>query len=267
MKVISLQSGSNGNCIYVEARGVRLLFDAGISGRQAQQRLLRHGRDIAQVDALLISHDHSDHSRCLGVFHRKFLLPVWVSPKTWAAANAANELGPLKAVHHFVPGQTLQFGDVRVETIRTPHDGADGAVFVVDDGQHRLGILTDLGHVFDGLCQIVGSLDAVLLESNFDPEMLENGPYPAFLQQRIRGPHGHLSNVEAAELLADTAGGRLKWACLAHLSQHNNHPALALRTHHRIVGGRLGLTVASRSAATDVLHVGSNGSHRALRDR
>ena len=229
MEVISLQSGSNGNCIYVEAGGVRLLFDAGISGRQAQQRLLKHGRDITQVDALLISHDHSDHSRCLGVFHRKFSLPVFVSPKTLAAATASHELGPLKAVHHFAPGQVLQFGDVRVETIRTPHDGADGAAFVVDDGQHRLGILTDLGHAFDGLHRILGSLDAVLLESNFDPEMLQHGPYPPFLQRRIRGPRGHLSNIEAAELLAAAAGERLQWACLAHLSEHNNHPGLALR--------------------------------------
>ena len=234
---------------------MRLLFDAGISGKQAQQRLLRHGRDIAQVDALLISHDHRDHSRCLGIFQRKFALPVFVSQKTLAAAAAYNDLGPLKSVQHFGPASVLHFGDVRVETIPTPHDAVDGMAFVVDDGQRRLGILTDLGHAFDGLEEILGSLDAVVLESNFDPAMLANGPYPEFVQRRIRGPRGHLSNIEAAELLGAVAGGRLQWACLAHLSEHNNHPNVALRTHRNVVGDRLELLVAGRYAATDVLYV------------
>jgi phosphoribosyl 1,2-cyclic phosphodiesterase len=255
VKMISLQSGSNGNCYYVEAGCSRLLFDAGISGRQAELRLSSHGRDIRSVDAVIISHDHCDHARCLGIYQRKFGLPVFVTEPTLEAAGAYNNLGSVTRVSHFTAGRALQFGDVVVETIPTPHDASDGVVFVVDDGQRRLGILTDLGHVFDSLDTVLESLDAVLIESNYDVEMLDNGPYPEFLKRRIRGPGGHLSNVEAAGLLNAAADGRLQWACLAHLSEENNAPETALQTHRDILGNRLGLCVASRYEASEVLEV------------
>lgn len=255
MKVISLQSGSNGNCIYVESGGVRLLFDAGISGRQAQLRLSEHDRDIAEVDALLISHNHSDHARSLGIFQRKFDLPVYVTSETLAAAEAYKSLGKLADIRHFRSGATIRFGEVRVETVPTPHDGVDGVAFVVDDGSRRVGILTDLGHVFDGLSAVVQSLDAVLLESNYDPDLLADGPYPDFLKRRIRGRGGHLSNQESANLLASAANGRLKWACLGHLSEQNNAPELAIHTHNRILGRRLPLHIASRYEASEVFEI------------
>ncbi len=254
MRVISLQSGSNGNCIYVETAGVRLLFDAGLSGLQVKRRLALHGRDVMGVDAVVISHDHADHARNMGVLHRKFGLPVYVTTRTYEAAGRYR-VGEIAGLRHFRSGETLRFDKVAVETIPTPHDGVDGVAFVIDDGRRRLGILTDLGHVFAGLDAVLQSLDAVLLESNYDPEMLSDGPYPEWLKDRIRGPGGHISNVEAAELLQATASGRLQWACLAHLSQDNNTPAVALRTHHRIVGRRLPLVVATRHEASDVLEV------------
>jgi phosphoribosyl 1,2-cyclic phosphodiesterase len=254
MIAISLQSGSNGNCIYVEADGVRLLFDAGISGIQAEKRLAAHGRDIRKVDALIISHDHADHIRCAGVFQRKYGLPVYVTPKTLDAAVSISSLGCLTNVLHFRSGGTLRFGDVSVETIPTPHDGTDGAAFVVNAAGKRLGILTDLGHVFDGLGRVVASLDAVFIESNYDPEMLTNGPYPLFLKRRIKGPGGHISNREAAELLR-MAGVGLKWACLAHLSEQNNSPDVALRTHREVLSAAFPLHIASRYAASGIFTV------------
>ncbi|MCE5266835.1 MAG: MBL fold metallo-hydrolase [Planctomycetaceae bacterium] len=254
MRVISLQSGSNGNCIYVEAESVNLLFDAGISGSRAKERLARHGRDIANVDAVLISHDHVDHARSMGIFHRKFRLPIYATAKTYAAASRYG-LGEIAELRHFAAGERLRFGPVTVETVATPHDGVDGVVFVVDDGCHRLGILTDLGHVFDGLESIVDSLDAVLLESNYDADMLARGPYPPFLKERIKGPGGHISNVEAAALLRRKASERMQWACLAHLSADNNTPTLALKTHRQVVGPRLPIFVALRDEATDVMQV------------
>ncbi len=252
MRIIALQSGSNGNCVFVESRGVRLLFDAGISGKQAQQRLAGFDRDITDVDALIISHDHADHSRCMGIYQRKFGLPIYASLKTFEAAAGRISLGQIDRVNYFRPGATLRFDGVAVETIPTPHDGADGVAFVVDDGRSRLGILTDLGHAFDGLDKVVRSLDAVLLESNYDPTMLDDGEYPEFLKRRIRGPGGHLSNHEAAALLRQTANGRMKWACLAHLSEDNNHPEIALRTHQEMLGQTLPLSVASRYRATEL---------------
>jgi phosphoribosyl 1,2-cyclic phosphodiesterase len=252
MQVISLQSGSNGNCIYVEAGGVRLLFDAGISGSRAQERLALHGRDIAAVDAVLISHDHVDHARSMGIFHRKFGLPIYATDETYRAARR-HKLGAIEDIGHFSAGQSLRFGKVVVETVPTPHDGADGVVFVVDDGKHRLGILTDLGCVFSELEDVIGSLNAVLLESNYDADMLAVGPYPERLKERIEGPGGHISNVESAELLLKAATTRMQWACLAHISQDNNTPALAVETHVKISGTRLPIYQATRYEATDVL--------------
>lgn len=255
MEVIALQSGSSGNCIYVEAADVKLLFDAGISGRQAEQRLAEHGRDIRDVDALIISHDHSDHTRCMGIYQRKYGLPIHVTADTFDVVQRNAKLGRIGDVRYFLSGSVLEFGDVRIETIPTPHDAADGVAFVVDDGTHRLGILTDLGHVFDQLEEIMASLDAVIIESNYDVNMLDRGPYPEFLKSRIRGPKGHLSNLEAADLLGRTARGQLKWACLAHLSEENNDPEIVLSTHREVVGSEIELLVAQRRRATDLLVV------------
>lgn len=253
MKVISLQSGSNGNCIYVEADGVKLLVDAGLSGIQVKERLSLHGRDVADIDAVLISHDHVDHSRSMGIYHRMFDVPIYITAETYYATSRYR-LGKVNDIRHFLAGETLKFGNVAVETISTPHDGVDGVVFVIDDGRHRLGILTDLGHVFSDLEAVISSLDAVLLESNYDPDMLANGSYPDWLKERILGPGGHISNLEAAELLRASASKRMKWACLAHLSHDNNNPDLALETHRRVLN-TLPLFVATRYGPTGVLEV------------
>ncbi len=140
-----------------------------------------------------------------------------------------------------------------METIPTPHDAADGVGFVVDDGVHRLGILTDLGHVFDELDEILPQLDAVFIESNYDLEMLAGSFYPETLKRRIRSPQGHLSNIDAAELLYRAASPRLAWACLAHLSQESNTPELAFETHRKVLGREFPLHCADRHAATDIL--------------
>lgn len=255
MRMMSLQSGSNGNCVYVEADGVRLLIDAGISGVQMQERLATQGIDPRSITALLITHDHSDHVRGMGVFHRKFGMPVYVTPPTLMSARRRIKLGQIDHVHCFQSGDCLRIGDVTIETVPTPHDGVDGVGFVIDDGQQRLGILTDLGHKFAGLTDVLQSLDGVLLESNYDPRMLADGPYPEFLKARIAGPGGHISNLEAAELLEAAMRGRLSWACLGHLSEQNNEPELALATHRAVLGPHVALRIASRYAATGIWDV------------
>ncbi len=232
------------------------MFDAGISGRTARQRLAAAGREIHGIDALFVSHDHNDHTRSLGAFHRMFRIPVYITRKTLAATRRAVSLGTLHDVRHFDAGCSMRIGDVQVHTIPTPHDGADGVAFVVEHSGQRLGILTDLGHVFAGLRDVLLSLDAVVIESNYDPQMLASGSYPESLKRRIRGPGGHLSNDEAADLVSrSTCFKRLQWACLCHLSAENNCPEVALRTHRRQVGNAFPLHIASRYAATEVLQV------------
>jgi phosphoribosyl 1,2-cyclic phosphodiesterase len=253
VNAISLQSGSNGNCVYIETDGIKILIDAGISSVRAADRLKMFGRDIKDVDVLIISHDHGDHSRHAGVYQRKFGLPIYITPKTFQRASAKYNLGKLSNVNYFQAGDELKFGTVSIQTVPSPHDGVDGAVFNITSGEKRLGVWTDLGHVFNDLYSEIPLLDAVFLESNYDPLMLARGPYPDFLKRRIQGPSGHISNAEAAELLL--AGTRLKWACLAHLSNNNNDPATALKTHRKIGENNLTLYTASRYEATGTLTV------------
>lgn len=249
----SLQSGSNGNSIYVEAGGVRLLFDAGITGRQARLRLEQHGRNIRDVDALIISHNHTDHVAYAGTQQRLFGLPIYITRKT--LDHVGCDLGPLKDVRFFRSGERLEFGPVIVHTIPTPHDASDGVAFLVEHERCRLAILTDLGHPFSGLRGILQNADAAYLESNYDPAMLDAGPYPPYLKARIRGQGGHLSNDEAADLVERCGRLRPEWVMLAHLSAHNNTPELALASQQRRIGDGYPVHVASREEASAPLEV------------
>ncbi len=253
MTTFSVQSGSNGNCIYVEAGETRLLFDAGVSGRTLKVRMAEHGRSPYDADALIISHDHSDHVRCAGVFQRMFNLPIYITPATLSAVR--EDLGRLFDLRYFNAGQSLCIGDVIVHTVSTPHDAADGVVFVVEFDGKRLGIFTDLGHPFAGLCEALEAVDAAYLESNYDVDMLEYGPYPYFLKQRIAGAAGHVSNVESAELVRGAAHRRHQWIALSHLSEQNNHPDLALDTHRAAVGNDFPYDVSSRFAVSPMRSV------------
>jgi phosphoribosyl 1,2-cyclic phosphodiesterase len=255
MRMVSLQSGSNGNCIYVEAAGRKLLFDAGISGKQAELRLRETlGEDIRGIDAMFVSHDHVDHVRSAGIFQRKFGVGMYITAPTLSAARTRHRLGDLGEIATFRAGQAIRLDEVTIETLPTPHDGVDGCGFVVEAESKRLGILTDLGFVFPELEDCLSTLDAVLLESNFDEHMLTTGPYPRFLQNRIRGEGGHISNRQAAELVAH-AGGRLQWLCLGHLSKDNNTPELAMATHREVLGGALSIHLAGRYGASEPLIV------------
>jgi phosphoribosyl 1,2-cyclic phosphodiesterase len=250
MLTCSLQSGSNGNCIYVEADGIQLLFDAGISGRQADVRLASHGRDIRKVNALLLSHAHTDHTRGAPVFQSRYRLPIYTTAAT--AKTLQTWDGRRLQIRLFRPGDRLEFGSVRVLTLPTPHDATDSVAFIVEHAGRRLGVFTDLGHPFAELARALATLDAVYLESNYEPQMLAAGPYPPYLQARIRGDGGHLSNDEAAALLAGCDRGRLQWAALAHLSERNNDPDVALRTHRAFLGADFPLTVASRYEVSEL---------------
>lgn len=253
MDVISLQSGSAGNCIFVRSGETSLLFDAGISGSKAAQRLAEFGYDIRDCDGVVISHEHYDHICGLGVLHRKFGLPIFASLRTWNATRAKPSTGVLENPNHFVAGESFRVGSLRIETIRTPHDAVDGVCFIIEDiesGQ-RFGLLTDLGHVFAGLSKAVASVDAVLIESNYDHKMLLEGPYPQRLKARISGKRGHISNDDASTLLK-SCGTHLQWACLGHLSAESNSPDTALAIHRRRHGDRFPIFCASRDSAVQL---------------
>ncbi len=151
MKAISLQSGSNGNCIYVEASGVRLLVDAGISARETGRRLEYLGCKISDIHAVLVSHEHVDHTSSVGTLCNRYGIPTYMTPATEEALCRKAGCRCLSHVRHFSSGSSLAIGPVKVETIPTSHDAVDGNAFVIEDQGLRLGVLTDLGHVFGGL--------------------------------------------------------------------------------------------------------------------
>ncbi|MGL4594663.1 MAG: MBL fold metallo-hydrolase [Thermoguttaceae bacterium] len=252
-QMVSLQSGSNGNCIFVETNGIRLLFDAGLTGTRTQERLEQIGVDIGSIHGVLVSHAHWDHISGAGVLNRKFGLPIWLSLGTYQSiSNSKKSLGRITSPNVFRAGARINFNDkVAVETIATTHDTPEGVCFVVDNGEKRVGIMTDLGCCFCGLAESISTLDAVLLESNYDEEMLRNGGYSAELKQRIRSDKGHLSNVDSAQLV-HVAGKKLRWACLGHISQENNLPQIALDTHRHLLGPHFELHSASRFNVTEL---------------
>ena len=253
MLTFSLQSGSNGNAIYVEAGDIRLLFDAGISGSRAEQRMADRGRDIRDVDGVLISHQHADHVRGAGIFQRKFGTPVYMTERAYSAT--ASNLGKMDNLRHFKPGESVRFDNVTVYTLPTMHDAPDSVAFVVEHESSRLGILTDLGHAHSGLRTVLESVDAAYLECNYDRHMLEHGSYPAYLKSRIRGPGGHLCNDEAAELLLACGKNRPRWIAAAHLSEENNSASLAVETTRRVVGSDYPVHLAPRYTCSEVLVV------------
>ncbi len=254
MDVITLQSGSSGNCVFVRSNDTCVLFDAGISGIKAQSRLAEYGLNIRDCQALVISHEHCDHISGVGVFHRKFGLPIYANPRTWNATRTKPSTGDMGSPNHFVSGKPFQIGSLRIDPIRTPHDAIDSVCFVIEDTKsgQRFGLFTDLGHVFCGLQKVIATLDAVLIESNYDDDLLRQGPYPQRLKDRIAGKHGHISNDEAAELLDACDASQLQWACLGHLSAENNSPEVALATHHARHRNRFPIFCADRDGATQL---------------
>ncbi len=252
IETCSLQSGSNGNSFYVETADVKLLVDAGISARLAQIRLSLHDRDIRDVDAVLISHNHSDHTRSAGVFNRRFAVDVYATRGTWKACRS--KMGAVGKVNLFDPGDRLTFGETVIETVPTPHDGIDGVAYIIESRGKRLGVFTDLGHCFNGLDDQLARLHGVYLESNYDPGMLEGGAYPQWLKARIRGEGGHISNEEAA-LLTKECARELQLLILSHLSEHNNRPDLAMMTVREILGRDFPIALAGREGVSNMFTI------------
>ncbi len=224
MRVCLLASGSKGNAVYIESRQSRILIDAGLSARELNSRLQGIGVAGEDLDALLISHEHSDHCRGLGPMARRYHLPVYLHPET---RRALPNPGRLDDIREFDAGETFEFRDLRVSAFPITHDAAAPVGYVIETDEGKIGIATDLGIATRLVVQRLQDCRVLVLESNHDEEMLRDGPYPWPLKQRIRSQHGHLSNTASVRLLADLLGCGLEAVFLAHLSEVNNLPDLA----------------------------------------
>jgi phosphoribosyl 1,2-cyclic phosphodiesterase len=223
-----LGSGSGGNCAYLETPETRLLIDAGFSGRQIRRRMATIARAPESVQAILITHEHSDHISGLTGLAAKLQVPVYCNRLTREAIE--DQLQIQIDAHLFVTGDSFAIGDVTIDTFPVPHDACDPVGFLVRTCAGNIGFLTDLGHVTKLVVERIRSANVLLLEANHDIKMLQEDPRrPWSLKQRILSRHGHLSNDSAAELVEQIMSTELHRLYLGHLSRECNKPELALQ--------------------------------------
>ena len=234
LRIRVLGSGSDGNATLVEGGGARVLLDAGLGPRQLAERLQSAGVDPASLDAVFVSHEHGDHARGARAFSAKWGVPLAGTRATFRASGLAQ--ARLPALEEIAPGETRAIRRLTVQAVPVPHDAASPLAFVVSVGEVSLGHATDLGHLSRGLVDALRGCSALLVESNYDPALLRDGPYPWSLKERILGPLGHLSNGDVGRLLERGLGEACRRVVLAHLSRKNNHPELALQSAGEALG-------------------------------
>lgn len=224
MRFASLGSGSRGNALLVEADGTRVLIDCGFGPRELGRRLARLGVEAGDVDAILVTHEHSDHVGGVARCAARHGVAVFATAGTCAAAAGLAGV----RVERFDSHASFVVGGLEIHPYPVPHDAREPVQFVLSDGCRRLGVLTDAGHVTPHMVSMLAACDAIVLECNHDPEMLARGSYPRHLKQRIAGRFGHLDNEAAAGLLRQIDVRRLQHVVCAHLSEQNNRPELAV---------------------------------------
>jgi phosphoribosyl 1,2-cyclic phosphodiesterase len=231
-----LASGSKGNAIYLADGETRVLVDAGLSGREIERRMEARQLAAADLDAILVTHEHADHIQGVGVLARRYHIPVYISRRT--AQAGSGRLGNIADLVHFRCGTPFHIGALAFHPFTTTHDAADSAGFTVASGNCKAGIATDLGIVTELVKRHLDGCQLLVLEANHDDQMLIDGPYPWPLKQRIRGRNGHLSNTQCRDLLGALLHADLKQVILAHLSDNNNTPAQALNTVSEALQGQ-----------------------------
>lgn len=233
LKFICLGSGSSGNCYYLSTETTAILIDVGLGLRTLKRHFQTFGLSFSRVNAILITHDHADHIKSVGKLAAEYAIPVYSTSEVHEGIARNYCVSPqLSSESKFFlqKDQVLEIGDMMITPFAVPHDSNDCVGYRVEHGGVRFCLITDIGHVTERVKEEVEKANYLVLESNHDSEMLMAGPYPAHLKGRISGPEGHLSNREAAELLANSSSPVLRHVWLCHLSEENNHPVLARKT-------------------------------------
>lgn len=226
----SLYSGSSGNSLFVETPNTKLLIDAGVSSKKIETALKSIDVDPSSLDGILITHEHTDHVQGLGTFSRKFDLPVFVNSKTLDAMPKQKDKIPEKNIKTFEVNDKFSINDLDVKSFSIPHDAANPCGFSILKGDKKISIATDIGHMTNSIIKNLEESLFVLLEANYDPEVLRCSSYPFNLKNRIAGPTGHLSNEMAGKTISYLLKSGLKNAILGHLSKESNFPELAYQT-------------------------------------
>lgn len=226
IRVAALGSGSSGNSLLVQSRGTTLLIDCGFTMKESIARMYQLGVSPSDLDAVLISHEHGDHVKGVGPLSRKFGLEIWCTHGTYRRARD-NRFASVRIFHAHEP---FEIGSIMVDPFPTPHDAAESCQFVFSVENTRFANVTDLGACTPHVKQKLKGIHGLVVECNYDNEMLRNGPYPPNLQARIRSDYGHLGNDQAGELLKELDHAGLQHIMLGHLSEQNNSDAQAMAT-------------------------------------
>lgn len=241
VSVTVLASGSRGNTALVESSRARILVDAGISCRETFKRLKAAGHDPHSISAVLITHEHSDHISGLATLAKKLKVPVFMTGHThqaWSRSlrDASGEKPEIPQLEVFSAGRSFQVADITIIPFTIPHDAADPVGFTFRAEGAKIAIATDLGYMPASVRDHLRGCDVLIVESNHDLEMLRGGPYPWSVKQRVMSRVGHLSNESLAEFFAQNYDGGASYIVLAHLSEQNNHPEIALKVAENALG-------------------------------
>jgi phosphoribosyl 1,2-cyclic phosphodiesterase len=222
-----LASGSTGNAIYVETEEHSFLVDAGLSGKQMEGLFQKIDRKIDQLTGILVTHEHSDHIKGLGVIARKYRLPIYANEKTWKAMDGLIGEIPIEQKFVFEMESVRSFGSLDIESFGVSHDAVEPMFYIFHHGEKKLVLITDTGYVSDRMKGTIKNADVFIFESNHDVDMLRMGRYPWSVKRRILSDVGHVSNEDAALAMSEVIGDKTKHIYLAHLSQDNNMKDLA----------------------------------------
>ncbi len=259
LSVCVLASGSKGNAIHVSDGETNVLFDAGLSGKEIQRRMDLRGLCFESLDAIVISHEHNDHIKGAGVLSRKLKIPVYISERTFLAAEPVmGKPHDLRAIDCGIP---FRIDGLTIHPFSISHDAVDPSGFSIEKNGTKIGLATDLGVANLVVREHLKFSNLLIIESNHDPVMLiENDNYPWPLKQRVKGRKGHLANEDTAALLAELAHDNLHHVILAHLSEENNSPDMALASAvQALAGATATLSVASQHEPGEVIHVSGAG--------
>ncbi len=257
----SLYSGSSGNCLFVENSSTKILVDCGVSGKKVCEGLESIDKKIEDIDAIIVTHEHSDHVQSLGLISKKYNIPVYANTETWQAMPTQSQKILENNKKTFNNDNDFEIGNLLIHPFSTPHDAANPCGFNIYSGKRKISIATDLGHMDNVILENLKGSSFILLESNYDPEILKVSKYPYILKQRIAGPNGHLSNSTAGKTIGCLIQNDLKTVMLGHLSKENNFPELAYQTVvEELIGqnidtNEISLSVANRNNPTKIIEL------------
>ncbi len=255
----SLYSGSSGNSFLIGTENTNILVDAGVSSKKIEQALNSLNVDPCSISGILVTHEHSDHVQGLGTFSKKFDIPVYVNFETLDAMPKQKEKLNIKNINLFQVGNTFYINDLKIASFSIPHDAANPCGFNIYKNNKKISIATDIGHMTNSILENLEKSSFIMLESNYDPEVLKCSPYPYYLKTRIAGPNGHLPNDMAGKTISHLLKYGLEGAMLGHLSKESNFPELAYKTvvdeliSNNYNENSLSLNVASRDCPSKLI--------------